>query len=206
MQRLDLDLLARVSDPFQAVPVAAQRLGIADGDLAARADWGAAVLGARRCDILAGRKRATMGIRYSKPPVLLHDVVEDVSEVVRLLESQAPDAPLGGWYNPGADPRARTRPMWFQQDWVHDTFRAEGSDLFLRHPLSVEAAKRFYDAEVAEPQRVYANVMTSIADGGPAHTDNPRLRGRDRRTRRCGCCEQCCGPGSSSASRSIRPP
>jgi hypothetical protein len=121
-----------------------------------------------------------MGIRYSKPPVLLHEVIDDVDDVVRLLESQAPYTPLGGWYNPGADPHARTRPMWFQNDWVHDTFHAEGSDLFLRHPRYIEEAKRFYDAEIVEPKSVYVNVMSSIADGGPAHTDNPRFHGRDR--------------------------
>ena len=74
-----------------------------------------------------------MGIRYSKPPVLMHDVIGDLDAVERLLESQAPYAPLGGWFRPGADPHARTRPMWFQKDWVHDVFAAEGSDLFLRH-------------------------------------------------------------------------
>jgi len=121
-----------------------------------------------------------MGLRYSKPPVLVPDVIGDVTAVVALLQSQAPYNPLGGWYNPGADPHARTRPMWFQKDWVHDDFAAEGSDLFLQHPGYVEAAKDFYDAEVIEPKSVYVNVMTSIADGGPAHTDNPRFHGRDR--------------------------
>jgi hypothetical protein len=70
--------------------------------------------------------------------------------------------------------------MWFQEDWVHDTFAAPGADLFLRHPAYLEAAKAFYDAEVVEPKSVYVNLMTSIADGGPAHTDNPRFHGRDR--------------------------
>ena len=121
-----------------------------------------------------------MGIRYARPPVLLRDVVDDMDAVVRLLESQAPYDPLGGWYNPGADPHARTRPMWFQNDWVHDTFAAPGADLFLRHPAYIEAARSFYDAEVVEPHSVYVNLMTSIADGGPAHTDNPRFHGRDR--------------------------
>ncbi len=41
-------------------------------------------------------------------------------------------------------------------------------------------AKAFYGAEVVEPKSVYVNLMTSIADGGPAHTDNPRFHGRDR--------------------------
>jgi hypothetical protein len=121
-----------------------------------------------------------MGIRYSKPPVLMHDVIDDLGAVVGLLESQAPYNPLGGWYNPGADPDARTRPMWFQKDWVHDTFAADGSDLFLQNPAYIDAAKKFYDAEVVEPKSVYVNLMTSIADGGPAHTDNPRFHGRDR--------------------------
>ena len=119
-------------------------------------------------------------MRYSLPPVLLHDVIDDVDAVVRLLESQAPYRPLGGWYSPGADPFARTRPMWFQEDWVHDSFATPGSDLFLQHPAYLAAAKEFYDAEVVEPKSVYVNIMTSIADGGPAHTDNPRFHGRDR--------------------------
>lgn len=121
-----------------------------------------------------------MGIRYSKPPVLLHDVIDDLAHVVALLESQAPYNPLGGWYSPGADPHQRTRPMWFQKDWVHDTFHAPGSDLFLQNPHYIEAARAFYGAEVIEPHSVYVNLMTSIADGGPAHTDNPRFHGRDR--------------------------
>jgi hypothetical protein len=121
-----------------------------------------------------------MGIRYSKPPVLMHDVIGDLDAAVRLLESQAPYTPLGGWYSPGADPHARTRPMWFQNDWVHDTFAAEGSDLFLRHEGYIDAAKAFYGAEVIEPKSVYVNLMAAIAEGGPAHTDNPRFHGRDR--------------------------
>lgn len=121
-----------------------------------------------------------MGIRYSKPPVVMHDVIDDLGAVVRLLESQAPYTPLGGWYSPGADPHARTRPMWFQNDWVHDTFAAEGSDLFLRHEGYIDAAKAFYGAEVIEPKSVYVNLMAAISEGGPAHTDNPRFHGRDR--------------------------
>jgi len=121
-----------------------------------------------------------MGIRYSKPPVLMHDVIGDLDAGLRLLESQAPYTPLGGWYSPGADPHARTRPMWFQNDWVHDDFAAEGSDLFLRHEGYIEAAKSFYGAEVVEPKSVYVNLMAAIAEGGPAHTDNPRFHGRDR--------------------------
>lgn len=121
-----------------------------------------------------------MGIRYSKPPVLLHDVIDDVDAVTRLLESQAPYTPLGGWYSPGADPTKRTRPLWFQNDWVHDTFRAPGSELFLFHPTYIAAAQSYYDAEIVEPQSVYVNLMIAIDGGGPAHTDNPRFHGRDR--------------------------
>ncbi len=118
--------------------------------------------------------------RRADPPVLMRDVIADLDDVTRLLESQAPYTPLGGWYNPGADPDACTRPMWFQNDWVHDTFAAEGSVLFLRHQGYIDAAKRFYGAEVVEPKSVYVNLMVAIAEGGPAHTDNPRFHGRDR--------------------------
>jgi hypothetical protein len=121
-----------------------------------------------------------MGIRYSKPPVLLHDVIDDLGAVTRLLASQAPYTPLGGWFSPGADPDARTRTMWFQNDWVHDTFAAPGSDLFLWHPRYLAAAREFYGVDVVEPQSVYVNLMAAIAQGGPAHTDNPRFHGRDR--------------------------
>jgi hypothetical protein len=112
--------------------------------------------------------------------VLTRNVIDDLDAVRRLLAAQAPYTPLGGWYSPGADPHARTRPMWFQNDWVHDTFAAEGSDLFLRHQGYLDAAREFYAAEVVEPHSVYVNLMAAIAEGGPAHTDNPRFHGRDR--------------------------
>ena len=118
--------------------------------------------------------------RYADPPVLMHGVLADLDDVVHLLERQAPYTPLGGWYNPDADPHARTRPMWFQNDWVHDTFAADGSDLFLQHEGYLEAAKQFYGAEVVEPKSVYVNLMAAIEKSGPAHTDNPRFHGRDR--------------------------
>jgi hypothetical protein len=121
-----------------------------------------------------------MGIRYSKPPILMHDVIPDLDAVTRLLESQAPYTPLGGWYSPGADPTKRTRPLWFQNDWVHDDFAAEGSDIFLQHAGYIETAKEFYNAEIIEPKSVYVNLMVAIEGGGPAHTDNPSFQGRDR--------------------------
>ena len=42
-----------------------------------------------------------MGIRYSKPPVLMHDVIGDLDAVVRLLESQAPYTPARRVVQPG---------------------------------------------------------------------------------------------------------
>lgn len=121
-----------------------------------------------------------MSIRYAKPPILLHDVMPDLDAVERLLVAQSPYTPLGGWFSPGAVPTERTRPMWFQNDWVHDEFVADGSEMFLHHPRYIEVAKEYYDAEVVEPQSVYVNLMVAIDGGGPAHTDNPRFHGRDR--------------------------
>lgn len=119
-------------------------------------------------------------IRYSKPPVLLRGVVEDIGEVVRLLERNAPYTPLGGWYRPGVDLDAATSPMWFQNDWVHADLRVDGAELFLFHERVIQAARDFYDAEVIAPHSVYVNLMAAIEKGGPAHTDNPRFHGRDR--------------------------
>ena len=119
-------------------------------------------------------------MRYSDPPVLMHGVIDDLDAVVAILERQAPYTPLGGWFRSGSAPVEPTLPMWFQNDWVHDTFVAEGAELFLHHPGYTDAAKRFYGAEVVEPQSVYVNLMTAIDGGGPAHTDNPRFHGRDR--------------------------
>ncbi len=118
-------------------------------------------------------------VHTSAPPLVLRDFIDDVSEVERLLERQAPYTPLGGWFSPGNDPHAATRPLWFQNDWVHDTFFAPGADLFLQHPAYIEGAKRYADVEVVEPQSVYVNLF-GPADGSKAHTDNPRFHGRDR--------------------------
>ncbi len=119
-------------------------------------------------------------IHYSDPPILLRDVIDDVGDVVRLLERNAPYTPLGGWYRPGADLDAQTSAMWFQNDWVHADLRVEGSELFLFHERVTQAARDFYDAEVIVPHSVYVNLMAAIEKSGPAHTDNPRFHGRDR--------------------------
>ncbi len=119
-------------------------------------------------------------IHYSDPPILLQDVIEDVGDVVRLLERNAPYTPLGGWYRPGVDADVPSSPMWFQNDWVHADLRVEGSELFLFHERVTQAARDFYDAEVIVPHSVYVNLMAAIEKSGPAHTDNPRFHGRDR--------------------------
>lgn len=121
-----------------------------------------------------------MGIRYSKPPVLMHNVIGDLDAALKLLEGQAPYTPLGGWFSPGIDPDLANRSMWFQNDFVYDTFHAPGSEIFLNHEGYIEAAKQFYEAEIVEPHSVYVNLMVAIDGGGPAHTDNPKFHGRDR--------------------------
>ena len=119
-------------------------------------------------------------IHYSDPPVLLRDVFEDVGDVVRLLERNAPYTPLGGWYRPDADLDKPTSPMWFQNDWVHADLRVEGSEIFLFHERITQAARNFYGAQIILPHSVYVNVMAALDRAGPAHTDNPRFQGRDR--------------------------
>lgn len=119
-------------------------------------------------------------LHYAEPPVLIRDVIDDLDRVYALLAADAPYTPLGGWYAPGADPDAATSAMWFQQDWVHADYQAPGSDLFLQCERYFEATRSYYDAEVVVPHSVYVNVMAGLAECGPAHTDNPKFRGRER--------------------------
>ena len=80
-------------------------------------------------------------LSYADPPLILRDVFPNIQQVQDLLTTHAPYTPLGGWYNPGADPHAKTRPMWFQNDWVHDTHIAEGSEIFLNNDTYIEQSK-----------------------------------------------------------------
>jgi hypothetical protein len=119
-------------------------------------------------------------IHYADPPILLRNVIDDLGAVVGLLERNAPYHPLGGWFRPGVEADRPTSALWFQKDWVHADLAVPGSDLFLWHEQVIEAARRFYDAEVVVPHTLYVNLMTAIEKSGPAHTDNPKFRGRDR--------------------------
>lgn len=119
-------------------------------------------------------------IHYADPPVLLRDVIDDLDAVVGLLERNAPYHPLGGWFRPGVEADRPTSALWFQKDWVHADLAVPGSELFLWHERVIDAARRFYDAEVVVPHTLYVNLMTAIEKSGPAHTDNPKFRGRDR--------------------------
>jgi hypothetical protein len=120
-------------------------------------------------------------IHSSEPPMLLRDVIEEPAEVIALLERNAPYAPLGGWYRPGVDEDAATSAMWFQKDWVHADLAVEGSDLFQRNERYHEAARRFCNAGLILPHSLYVNLMVGIDACGPAHTDNPKFRGRERK-------------------------
>lgn len=117
------------------------------------------------------------------PPVLLRNVFDasGLAAIHALLERGAPYTPLGGWMRPGLDPDAETSVMWFQEDWVHADYRLEGSELFLDQPAYAEHARRLWDAREVVPHSVYVNLMANLCEAGPAHTDNPRFRGRERK-------------------------
>ena len=116
----------------------------------------------------------------SNPPILLDGLIDDLDAVADLFERNAPYTPLGGWFRPDRDGGEATSPMWFQKDWVHAEFAAEGADLFFRNERVTEAARAFCGTEVVVPHTVYVNLMAAIAECGPAHTDNPVFRGRNR--------------------------
>ncbi len=116
----------------------------------------------------------------SRAPLLLHDLIDDLDAAMGLFVRNAPYTPLGGWYRPDHAQGEATNPMWFQKDWVHADFSAEGAELFLWNERFMEAAREFYSAEEIVPRSVYVNLMISLNESGPAHTDNPTFRGRDR--------------------------
>lgn len=119
-------------------------------------------------------------MKYAEAPLLLEQVFDNPQDVVELLERHAPYTPLGGWYRPDLDPDEPVNALWFQNDWVHAGYRAEGSELFLHHQPYFESAREFYGAEVVVPHSVYVNMMAALPKAGPAHTDNPKFRGRER--------------------------
>lgn len=113
--------------------------------------------------------------------MLLRDVIDDVGDVLALLERNAPYTPLGGWYRPDADESVATSAMWFQKDWVHADLAVAGAGLFARSERYLGAARQYWDAEVILPHSLYVNIMIGIDRAGPAHTDNPKFRGRERK-------------------------
>ncbi len=116
----------------------------------------------------------------ASPPIQLEGVVDDLSRVEALYAACAPYTPLGGWFRPDQEGDEARSAMWFQGDWLHADFAAPGVELFSEHPRYLEAARAFSGCEVVEPHTVYVNLMAAIAESGPAHTDNPIFRGRDR--------------------------
>jgi uncharacterized protein YeaO (DUF488 family) len=118
--------------------------------------------------------------RHFGLPIQLGGLIDDLDEVVDLFERSAPYTPLGGWFRPDREGDEATSPMWFQNDWVHADYALEGADLFFRNERVIEAARAFSDAEVVVPHTLYVNLMAAISECGPAHTDNPVFRGRNR--------------------------
>ncbi len=116
----------------------------------------------------------------ANPPILLESVFDDVAPVVDMLYRNAPYRPLGGWFRPDSGEGAALSPMWFQQDWVHAGQQVDGAERFINHDRMLDAARSFYDAELVLPHTLYVNLFCAIAECGPAHTDNPVFRGRDR--------------------------
>ena len=63
---------------------------------------------------------------YSQPPILLRDVFEDVSQVVALLERNAPYTPLGGWYRPDAELDKATATVGTPVGEVRSSWKKDG--------------------------------------------------------------------------------
>lgn len=119
-------------------------------------------------------------VHHANPPVLIENLIDDIDTVAALFERNAPYMPLGGWFRPDQAGAEAMSPMWFQKDWARPDFAVDGAELFLSHERILNAAREFYDAEVVLPHTLYVNLMAAMVECGPAHTDNPTFRGRDR--------------------------
>lgn len=118
--------------------------------------------------------------RWPDPPVQIDGVIDNLDAVIALLERNAPYHPLGGWFRPDQSDDEATSRMWFQKTLMGGEGSVEGSEIFVAHERVLEVMRDFYDAEVVVPHTLFVNLMAGIPDCGPAHTDNPLFRGRDR--------------------------
>lgn len=125
------------------------------------------------------------------PPIQIDSVLDDPSLVQRLVETNAPYAPVQRYFTDDAEFQAtageesRAKPMFiapvFRGDWAYDKPLIEGVEPLLQHEGFSQAAREIFDADIVRPFSVYSNLTWQLPfSQGPGHIDVPEFRGINR--------------------------
>lgn len=125
------------------------------------------------------------------PPIQIDSVLDDPSLVRRLVETNAPYAPVQRYFSADAEFQAtageesRAKPMFiapvFRGDWAYDKPLIEGVEPLLHHKGFADAARKIFGAEIIRPFSVYSNLTWQLPFAqGPGHIDVPEFRGINR--------------------------
>ena len=125
------------------------------------------------------------------PPIFIDEVLADPTCVRRLVEGNAPYAPVQRYFAGDAEYRAASgaaddeRPMFiapvFRGDWAYDTPSIDGVDELFDHPKFVAAGQRIFGSKLVRPFSLYCNLTWQLPfDQGAGHTDIPEFRGISR--------------------------
>lgn len=121
------------------------------------------------------------------PPIAIDPVLPDPGLVRRLVEANAPYAPVQRYFSSGNEQasmsggRALLIAPNFRGDWAYEKPRIEGVEPLFHHEGFLEAARTLYGGGVVRPQQVYANLTWQLPfDQGEGHVDVPAFRGIER--------------------------
>jgi hypothetical protein len=126
-----------------------------------------------------------------RPPIYFDRVLDDPSLVRRLVEADAPYAPVQRYFSNEAEYRASSGakgpdvPMIiapnFRGDWAYDDPLLDGVLPLFEHEGFCKAASEIFAADLVEPFSLYSNITWQLPfDQGGGHTDVPEFRGFDR--------------------------
>lgn len=124
-------------------------------------------------------------------PIQIDSVLDDPQLVRRLVEANAPYAPVQRYFTDDAEFHAaagedsRGQPMFiapvFRGDWAYNEPLIDDVEPLLHHEGFIDAAKKIFGSEIVRPFSVYSNLTWQLPfSQGPGHIDVPEFRGINR--------------------------
>lgn len=125
------------------------------------------------------------------PPVFFDRVLDDPALIRRLLEQDAPYAPVQRYFSNAAEARSSSSPddkdapmiiaPNFRGDWAYEKPLVDGVEPLFQHEGFISAASAMFGGAQVEPLAVYSNITWQLPfDQGGGHTDVPEFRGISR--------------------------